>query len=63
MLMQNENLEEKQLLRIVFGEDFTGSFEFYYIDFAALFRAIELGFLRLKLADFFDNFNTKGGNR
>jgi hypothetical protein len=60
---ENENLEEKQLLRIVFGEDFTGSFEFYYIDFAALFRAIELGFLRLKLTDFFDNFNTKGGNR
>ncbi len=57
---ENKELEEKQLLRIAFGEDFTGSFEFYYIDFAALFRAIELGFIRLKLTDFFENFNGKG---
>jgi len=60
---ENKELEEKQLLRIAFGEDFTGSFEFYYIDFAALFRAIELGFIRLKLTDFFENFNKKGGSR
>ena len=60
---ENKEIEDKQLLRIAFGEDFTGSFEFYYIDFAALFRAIELGLVRLKLTDFFENFNKKGGNR
>ncbi len=60
---ENKELEDRQLLRIAFGEDFTGSFEFYYIDFAALFRAIELGLVRLKLTDFFENFNKKGGNR
>jgi len=60
---KNRDIEEKQLLRIAFGEDFTGSFEFYYIDFAALFRAIELGFIRLRLTDFFENFNKKGGSR
>ncbi len=59
---ENKEVENKNLLRIVFGEDFTGSFEFYLIDFAALFRAIELNLIRLKLTDFFENFN-RGGRK
>jgi hypothetical protein len=54
---ENEGIEDKQLLKIIFGEDFTGSFEFYLIDFAALFRAIELNLIELTLTEFFENYN------
>ncbi len=56
LVSKNENIEDKQLLQIIFGEEFTGSFEFYLIDFSALFRAIELNLVKLKLTDFFENF-------
>ena len=56
LVSKNEDIEDKQLLQIIFGEEFTGSFEFYLIDFSALFRAIELNLVKLKLTDFFENF-------
>ena len=35
--------------------------EFYFLNFAALFRAVELGLIKLRLSDFFEDFNLKGG--
>ncbi len=56
MISRDQSGSSEKTLKIISGEDFTGSFEFYLIDFAALFRAIELGLVSLKLKDFFDNY-------
>lgn len=58
MIAKDQGKESDKMLKIAFGEDFAGSFEFYLIDFAALFRAIELRLISLKLRDFFDNYKS-----
>ncbi len=60
MISKDQERAEQKTAKIISGEDFTGSFEFYLIDFAALFRAIELGLVSLKLEDFFDNYKNRG---
>ncbi len=58
MATENKAVEDKQLLKMAFGEDFSESFEFYLIDYAAIFRAVELGLIKLTLTDFFENYDT-----
>ncbi len=60
MIARDQEDTKEKTIKIIKGEDFTGSFEFYLIDFAALFRAIELGLISLKLKDFFDNYKDGG---
>jgi len=57
----------KKEISINFGKDIEyrtkeqNPVEFYFLDFAALFRALELGLIKLRLCDFFEDFNLRGG--
>ncbi len=60
MIAKDQGKDVEKPMKIILGEDFAGSFEFYLIDFAALFRAIELELISLNLHDFFDNYKNGG---
>ncbi len=40
-------------------QSFSSFFEFYLLDFAAMFRAIELGLIKFKVSDFFKNYKIR----
>jgi len=53
--------KDNEVLEDMLSEGLHGNvyYEFYMIDFAAMFRAIELGLIKLKLRDFFENYKVR----